>query len=79
MKEDLEKRVLNALNEIRPYLHQDGGDIELISIENQTVTIKLLGSCTHCTVNQMTLKFGVEMTIKKHAPEIQQVINYTNN
>lgn len=79
MKEDLEKRVIRALDEIRPYLRQDGGDIELISIENQIVTIRLLGTCIDCTVNQMTLKSGVEMTVKKHAPEIKQVVNYIKN
>lgn len=65
-----------ALDEIRPFLQSDGGDISLVSIDNDTlVRVKLEGNCVGCTVNQMTLKSGVEMTIKKHAPQIEQVIN----
>lgn len=73
--EELKQNVENALNEIRPFLQNDGGDISLISIENNNVKVQLLGACTSCNVNQMTLKSGVEMTIKKHAPQIEQVIN----
>lgn len=73
---ELHTTVEKALEEIRPFLKNDGGDIELVSIENDTlVKVKLLGTCIDCTVNQMTLKSGVEMTIKKHAPQIEQVIN----
>lgn len=73
--EDLKLRVEKALEEIRPFLKSDGGDIELLSIEDNVVTVRLLGSCFGCSVNQMTLKSGVEMTIKKYAPEITKVIN----
>ena len=72
---DLTTKVQNALEEIRPFLMNDGGDIELVSIEGDIVNVRLLGTCTDCTVNQMTLKSGVEMTVKKHAPEINKVIN----
>lgn len=73
--EDLKTRVEDALQEIRPYLQTDSGDIELVDIQNNIVTVRLLGACIGCSVNQMTLKSGVEMTIKKHAPEITKVIN----
>ncbi len=73
---DIQKKIEVALEEIRPFLKADGGDIELVEvIENKLVKIRLLGACTMCSINQMTLKSGVEMTIKKHAPEIEQVIN----
>ncbi len=72
---DLNQRVEQALEEIRPFLKSDGGDIALIGIENQTVKVQLLGACVGCSVNQMTLKQGVELTIKKYAPEIQEVVN----
>lgn len=73
---DLLQRVETALAEIRPYLQNDGGDISLIGIEDdKIVKVKLLGSCLSCSVNQMTLKSGVEMTIKKYAPEIEKVVN----
>jgi len=74
--EQLRLNVEKALDEIRPFLQSDGGDISLVSIEDDRfVTVKLLGACTSCSVNQMTLKSGVEMTIKKYAPQIEKVIN----
>ena len=71
----LNKKVQDALSEIRPFLESDGGNIELVSITDDVVKVKLLGNCVNCSVNQMTLKNGVEMTIKKYAPEIKEVIN----
>ena len=76
MKKDLLRdKVEQGLNEIRPFLESDGGNIELISIEKNVVKVKLLGNCVSCSVNQMTLKNGVELTIKKFAPQIEEVIN----
>ena len=76
METTLQHKVEAALEEIRPFLQSDGGDILLLSIDNGTIVmVQLQGACVGCSVNQMTLKSGVEMTIKKHAPEIQQVIN----
>ena len=73
---DLQKNIEKALDEIRPFLQNDGGNINLIGIENgEIVKVQLIGNCSSCTVNQMTLKSGVEMTIKKYAPQIQSVIN----
>lgn len=74
--EELRLNVEKALDEIRPFLQSDGGDISLLSIEDgKLVKVQLEGACVGCSVNQMTLKSGVEMTIKKHAPQIEQVIN----
>jgi Fe-S cluster biogenesis protein NfuA len=74
--EELRIKVENALDEIRPFLQSDGGDISLVSIDGDNlVKVKLEGNCVGCTVNQMTLKSGVEMTIKKHAPQIETVVN----
>ena len=74
--EELRLNVEKALDEIRPFLQSDGGDISLLSIENDTlVKVQLEGACVGCSVNQMTLKSGVEMTIKKYAPQIESVIN----
>lgn len=73
--EELKLNVEKALEEIRPFLQNDGGDITLLSIENNEVKVQLEGACTSCSVNQMTLKSGVEMTIKKYAPQIERVIN----
>ena len=71
---ELRENVEKALNEIRPFLQNDGGDINLISIENdEVVKVQLIGACSSCSVNQMTLKSGVEMTIKKYLPHIESV------
>ncbi len=72
---NIKERVEEALNEIRPFLLNDGGDIELISIEGKKVIVQLKGACIGCSVNQMTLKNGVESTIKKHVPEIEEVVD----
>ena len=74
--EVVKAKILEALEEIRPFLKSDGGDISLVSVEdNKHVKVQLHGACVGCSVNQMTLKSGVEMTIKKYAPQIQSVIN----
>ncbi|MGB0145992.1 MAG: NifU family protein [Flavobacteriaceae bacterium] len=74
-QESLNDRIEQALAEIRPFLQNDGGDISLISVEGEKVTVRLEGACVDCSVNQMTLKSGVAMTIQKYAPEIQDVVN----
>lgn len=75
-QEELIVKVEAALDEIRPFLQSDGGDISLLSIDGGKVArIQLEGACVGCSVNQMTLKSGVEMTIKKYAPQIESVIN----
>lgn len=74
--EELTFNVEKALEEIRPFLNSDGGDIKLVSIEeDKHVKVRLEGACTACSVNQMTLKAGVETTIKKYAPQIESVVN----
>ncbi|OAZ03944.1 NifU family protein [Flavobacterium succinicans] len=74
--EELTENVIKALDEIRPFLKSDGGDITLISIEeDKHVKVRLEGACTSCSVNQMTLRAGVETTIKKFAPQIETVVN----
>ncbi len=76
---EIRVNVEKALEEIRPFLQRDGGDISLISIEDdRLVKVQLEGACTSCSVNQMTLKTGVEMTIKKYAPQIESVISIEN-
>jgi len=74
--EELRLNIEKALDEIRPFLQSDGGDISLLSIEDDNfLKVQLEGACTSCSVNQLTLKSGVEMTIKKYAPQIERVIN----
>ena len=75
MDTKITKDIEKALDEIRPFLQSDRGNIELVDVNKDVVKVRLLGNCIDCTVNQMTLKNGVEMTIKKHVPSIQKVIN----
>ncbi len=78
MENTLTDRVNNALKEIRPFLVSDGGDVELIEVKNNKVKVKLIGACSDCSINQSTLRLGIESTIKKHVPEIEEVINITD-
>ena len=74
--EELTLSIEKALNEIRPFLNSDGGDISLVSIEDaKHVKVRFEGACTGCSVNQMTLRAGVESTIKKCAPQVETVEN----
>ena len=75
--EEVKVNVERALEEIRPFLKSDGGDISLISIEDndRLVKVQLQGACVGCSVNTMTLKSGVEMTIKRYVPQIERVLN----
>ena len=76
---DLADRVANALDESRPYLQEDGGDIILLGIvDDCIVEVQLQGACIDCHVNQMTLKHGVEATVKKYAPEVREIRHVDN-
>ena len=67
-----------ALDEIRPYLEADGGDIRLIEVtDDMVVKVKLLGACSSCNVSMMTMKSGVEQAVKRAVPEIKEVIDIT--
>lgn len=72
---DIIKRINVALEQIRPFLIDDGGDIELIELtDDNVVKVKFLGACRSCNMSPMTLKGGVEDAIKKAIPEIKEVI-----
>lgn len=74
--QEIKLNVEKALEEIRPFLESDGGNISLIEIEDDKhVKVRLEGACVGCSVNQMTLKAGVETTIKKYVPQIETVVN----
>lgn len=74
--EEINENILKALDEIRPFLNSDGGDIQLVSVEEgKHVKVRLEGACTSCSVSHMTLKAGVETTIKKYVPQIETVTN----
>ncbi len=73
--ETLNEKVEFALEQLRPYLKSDGGDMELVEItDEKIVKVKLLGACKTCTMSNMTLKAGLEEALKNSAPEIRGVI-----
>jgi Fe-S cluster biogenesis protein NfuA len=76
--QELTSIVEKALEEIRPFLICDGGNISLVSIEEDIVKVRLEGACVGCSINQMTLRNGVEASIKKHAPQIKKVIDISS-
>jgi Fe-S cluster biogenesis protein NfuA len=74
-KQDIINKINSALDSIRPFLNDDGGDIELIEFtEDNVVKVKFLGACKSCSMSTMTLKGGVEEAIKKVFPEVKEVI-----
>lgn len=71
-----EEKIRNVIEKIRPQLQMDGGDIELVSIEDDgTVRVRLMGHCAGCMHAQQTLTYGVERALKQFVPEIKQVVN----
>ncbi|SDC60383.1 NifU family protein [Williamwhitmania taraxaci] len=69
------ERVQAAINIVRPYLQNDGGDISLIEVtEDMVAKVKLLGACGTCPYSLMTLKNGVEQAIRRDVPEIKEVV-----
>lgn len=71
---ELTKKVEDALEQIRPYLQADGGDVSLVEItEDKIVRLELLGACKSCSMSMMTMKAGIEETIRRSVPEITSV------
>jgi len=82
MKENITKdnsqiisKIKSILNELRPFLINDGGDIEFIKFEDGIVYIKLSGACADCQMLDLTLKDGIETALKDEIPEVESVIN----
>ena len=78
-----DKKILSkieiALEEIRPFLEADGGDINFIELtDNWVVKVKLVGACSSCSISMMTLKNGVEMAVKRAVPEVKEVIEISS-
>ena len=69
----IEDRVKEAIGKIRPALQADGGDIELVGVEDGVVKVRLKGACAGCPMSQMTLKMSVEQSLKKEIPEVKSV------
>ena len=73
-KTELQEKVRKVIEQLRPYLQADGGDIQLVNITDENVVnVELLGACGSCPYSQMTLKNGVEEAMRKAIPEIKSV------
>jgi len=70
----MEEKVQEVLNRIRPQLQADGGDLELVGIEDGVVKVRLQGACHGCPGATMTLKMGVERVLKENVPEVKEVV-----
>ncbi|MCL2832818.1 MAG: NifU family protein [Treponema sp.] len=71
----LEEQVKVALDNVRPSLQADGGDVEFVSVDNDgVVSVKLTGACGSCPMSQMTLKMGIENYLRKEVPQVSSVI-----
>ena len=74
-KEELIQKVENVLEQVRPYLQQDGGDIVFVELTDDfVVNVELTGACGSCAFSTMTLKGGVEATLQRAIPEIKEVV-----
>lgn len=73
-KAEIEEKVNTALNELRPFLEADGGDMEFVELTDEgIVKVRLLGACSGCSMSAMTLKAGLEEAVKRLAPEVKSV------
>lgn len=77
--ESLHRKVEEALDTIRPYLEADGGNVEVVEITaDQTLRLELKGACRTCNMSHMTMRTGIEETIRRAVPEIKQIISVNN-
>ena len=67
-------KVEEVLNKIRPSLMRDGGNVELIDVNDGTVKVKLTGACAGCPMSTITLKMGIEKVLKQELPEVKEVV-----
>lgn len=70
----MQERVEMALAKVRPMLERDGGSVELVSVEDAIVKVRLTGACHGCPMSQMTLKAGIERIVKQEVPEVKEVL-----
>ncbi|NLL44737.1 MAG: NifU family protein [Mollicutes bacterium] len=74
MKEN-EKKIIEIIDKLRPFLVNDGGNIEFVKYENNIVYVKIKGACSNCHMLDITLKDGIEAAIKEEVPEVKEVVN----
>ena len=72
---DKKEIIIAIIDHLRPFLINDGGNIEFVKYENNIVYIKMMGACSNCHMLDLTLKEGIEAAIKSEVPEVKEVIN----
>jgi Fe-S cluster biogenesis protein NfuA len=70
----MKEQILKALSEIRPLLKADGGDVELVDVQDGVVKVRLKGACGSCPMSTLTLKNGVERILKEQVPDVKEVV-----
>ena len=72
---EIEKKIIDILDQLRPFLISEGGNIEFIKYEDHIVYIQMMGACSNCEMLDYTLKDGIEVAIKDEIPEVKEVVN----
>lgn len=72
------EKIIDVIDKIRPFLINDGGDIEFVKYEDNIVYIKMMGACSNCYLIDFTVKDVIEDAIKEEVPQVKQVININN-
>ncbi len=77
-KKEIELQIIALIDKIRPFLINDGGNLEFIKYEDNIVYVRLTGACANCSMIDVTLKDGIESTIMEEVPEVKEVVNVTD-
>lgn len=78
MNQEATKKIIDVIDTLRPFIINDGGNIEFIKYENNIVYIQMMGACADCAMLDLTLKEGIEMAIKDEVPEVEKVVNVSD-
>jgi Fe-S cluster biogenesis protein NfuA len=70
----IKEEIVNSLEQLRPYLQKDGGDVEFVDYEDGVLKVRLMGSCRGCPYSQMTLANGIKKNLQQEFPQIQEVV-----
>ena len=70
----MQDKVEEVLDKVRPFLIRDGGNVELVEVDNGTVKVRLTGACNGCAMATMTLKMGIEKILQQEIPEVKEVV-----
>lgn len=75
MNQNAEQKIIEIIDQLRPFLINDGGNIEFVKYENNIVYVKMMGACANCIMIDATLKEGIEAAIKSEVEEVKEVVN----